>query len=93
MNDLQIFKNDEFGEIRTIVVNGEPMFVGRDIAGILNYNEPNKAITRHVDEDDRMKCPITDNLGRIQESWVINESGLYSLILSSKLPTAKKIME
>ena len=89
-NMIEIFKNEEFGEIRTLTINNEPYFVGKDIAEILDYNEPNKAITRHIDEDDRIKHPITDNLGRIQKSWVINESGLYSLILSSKLPTAKK---
>lgn len=90
MNELQIFKNEEFGEIRSLSINNEPWFVGKDVAATLAYNEPHKAITRHVDEDDRMKHPITDELGRSQETWLINESGLYSLILSSKLPTAKK---
>lgn len=90
MNELQIFKNEEFGEMRSLSINNEPWFVGKDVAATLAYNEPHKAITRHVDEDDRMKHPITDELGRSQETWLINESGLYSLILSSKLPTAKK---
>lgn len=90
MNELQIFKNSEFGEIRTIEINNEPYFVGKDIANILGYGEPNKAIVRHVDEDDRMKHPITDELGRLQQTYVINESGLYSLMLFSKLPTAKR---
>ena len=90
MNELQIFKNSEFGEIRTIEINNEPYFVGKDIANILGYGEPNKAIVRHVDEDDRTKHPITDELGRLQQTYVINESGLYSLMLFSKLPTAKR---
>lgn len=84
------FSNNEFGDIRVLENNNEPWFVGKDIAMVLKYNEPSKAITRHVDEDDRIKHPITDKLGREQESWMINESGLYSLILSSKLENAKK---
>ena len=90
MNELQIFVNKELGEIRALEINNEAWFVGKDVAKILEYNEPNKAISRHIDEDDRMKHPIMDNLGRTQESWIINESGLYSLILSSKQPSAKK---
>lgn len=89
-NQLQIFKNDIFGNIRGLEINGQGWLVGKDTAESLGYNEPNKAIVRHVDEDDRMKYPIIDNLGRTQESWIVNESGLYSLILSSKLPNAKK---
>lgn len=89
-NKIEIFKNEEFGEVRVLTIDNEPWFVGKDVAEILNYKECNKAISRHVDEDDRMKHPITDNLGRKQEAYIINESGLYSLILSSKLPTAKK---
>lgn len=90
MQELQIFKSNEFGEIRTIEINNEPYFVGKDIANILGYGEPNKAIVRHVDEDDRTKHPIMDELGRLQQTYVINESGLYSLMLFSKLPTAKR---
>ena len=89
-NSLQIFDNPEFGKVRVIEKDGEPWFVGKDVAEILQYNEPHKAIQRHVDEDDRMKHPITDSTGRKQDSWFINESGLYSLILSSKMPDAKK---
>lgn len=89
MNELQVFKNDAFGEVRVLVKDGEPWFVGREIAEILQYKEPHKAIVRHVDEEDRMKHPIPTN-GGMQESWIINESGLYSLILSSELPEAKK---
>lgn len=90
MNDLMIFKNEEFGEIRSLEINNEPYFVGKDIAETLIYKEPHKAIVSHVDEDDRTKYPIIDELGRKQETWIINESGLYSLIMSSKLPSAKK---
>lgn len=89
-NALTVFNNMEFGEIRTLNIDNEPWFVGKDVAEALKYNEPNKAISRHIDEDDRMKYPIIDNLGRKQESWIINESGLYSLILGSKLPNAKR---
>ena len=88
MAELQIFKNDEFGEVRTTIIEGEPYFVGKDIADILKYNEPHKAIVRHVEEEDRMKYPIPTN-GGVQELWVINEPGLYSLILSSKIQYAR----
>ena len=88
--EIQIFKNEQFGEIRTMVdEKGEPWFVGTDVAKMLGYNQSDKAILRHTDEDDRMKCTVTDSLGRGQNTFVINESGLYSLILSSKLPQAK----
>ena len=90
MNELQIFKNEEFGEIRSLEINNEPYFVGKDIAETLNYKEPHKAITKHIDKDDRIKYPIIDELGRRQETWLINESGLYSLIMSSKLANAKR---
>ena len=90
MENLTTFTNDVFGNIRGLEINGEPWLVGKDVSEVLGYNEPNKAIVRHVDEDDRTKYPITDNLGRTQESWIINESGFYSLLLRSKLPEAKK---
>lgn len=89
-NKLMVFKNKNFGEIRSIEINNEPYFVGKDIAEILIYKEPHKAIVNHIDEDDRIKYPIIDELGRKQETWIINESGLYSLIMGSKLPSAKK---
>lgn len=88
--ELQVFSNEQFGQVQLVEINNEPWFVGKEIAEILAYKEPNKAITRHVDEDDRTKHPITDNLGRTQETYIINESGLYSLILKSKLPQAKQ---
>ena len=87
---LQIFKNEEFGSIRTLELNDEPWFVGKDIAEVLGYAKPRNAISSHVDEEDKKDAPIQGNLGGTQNMTVINESGLYSLILSSKLPTAKK---
>ena len=88
--EIQVFKNDEFGSVRTVNVNNEVMFVGKDVAEILGYAKPLNALSAHVDQDDSLKQGLTDNLGRNQETILINESGLYSLILSSKLPTAKK---
>lgn len=89
MNELQVFKNEDFGEIRSLIVDNEPWFVGKDVANILGYSNTRKAINDHVDEEDKgvTKC---DTLGGKQDLIVINESGLYSLILSSKLATAKK---
>ena len=89
-NGVTIFNNAEFGQVRTILIENEPWFVGKDVAEALQYNEPHKAITRHIEEDDRMKHPITDGTSRIQNQWIINESGLYSLIISSKLQSAKR---
>ena len=90
MTDLQIFNSPEFGVIRTIEKDGEPWFVGKDVATILGYAKPLNALATHIDEDDSLKQGLTDNMGRMQETIFINESGLYSLVLSSKLPTAKK---
>lgn len=88
MNDIQVFNNPEFGEIRTVEINNEPWFVGKDVAVILGYSNPQKAIRDHIDEDDRtVNESFTVNGTAIA---LINESGLYSLVLSSKLPTAKK---
>ena len=89
MNDLQIFNNDEFGEIRTVVIDNEPWFVARDITERLGYQNGRDALYKHVDPEDKgvAKC---DTLGGVQDFSIINESGLYSLILSSKLPEAKK---
>ncbi len=90
MNELvKVFESAEFGSVRTVEVNGEPYFVGRDVATILGYAKPQNAIATHVDEDDALKQGILTTQG-IQEMVVINESGLYSLILGSKLPNAKK---
>lgn len=89
MNQLQIFENKEFGKIRTVEINNEPYFVGKDVADILGYTNARKAIRDHIDEEDRLTERIVTS-GQSRDMFVINESGLYSLILSSKLPTAKK---
>lgn len=90
MNELQVFENAEFGSVRTVEVNGEPYLVGKDVAEILGYAKPRNAIAMHVDNEDKKDAPIQGDVGGTQEMTIINESGLYSLILSSKLPTAKK---
>lgn len=97
MNDVQVFSNSEFGNIRTVTVNGEPWFVGKDIAEALGYSNASKAVMNHVDDEDKqfLMCDITDSqngnvLTGQSKTAIINESGLYSLILSSKLPNAKK---
>lgn len=88
-NKIQIFENSEFGSIRTLEIDGEPYFVGKDVAEILGYTNPSKALADHVDEDDKLNNESLSSLGQ-RGGWIINESGLYSLILSSKLPNAKK---
>lgn len=90
MNDIQIFKNEQFGQVRVIDIDGEGWLVGKDVAIAVGYNRPSEAIRQHCDEDDTLKHRIMDGLGRNQETLLINESGLYSLIMSSKLPQAKK---
>lgn len=87
-NALEIFKNEEFGEIRVVDIEGEPWFVGKDIASVLGYSNPQKAIRDHVDEDDKTVNELFTVNGT--KGILINESGLYSLILSSKLSAAKK---
>lgn len=89
MNDLQIFNNSEFGEIRTITINNEPWFVGKDITDKLGYQNGSRDISRHVDEEDMQVIPIPNDT-QSRNMLVINESGLYALILSSKLPKAKQ---
>lgn len=89
-NQLEIFKNEEFGEVRVSIIDNEPWFVGRDIAEVLGYSRPAKAILDHVDDEDKDEVPIQDSIGRMQKTPVINESGLYGLVLSSELPEAKK---
>lgn len=88
-NEIKIFENEEFGSVRTMEINGEPYFVGKDVAEILGYVDTNKAIAMHVDEEDKLNDKTALSLGQ-RGGWLINESGLYSLILSSKLPNAKK---
>ena len=89
MNDLTTFTNPEFGQVRTVEIDGTPWLVGKDVAEALGYTNPQKAIRDHVDEEDK---GVNDSFtpGGTQTLVVINESGLYSLVLSSKLPTAKK---
>ena len=88
-NELQVFENPEFGTVRTIIKNGEPYFVGKDVASILGYTAERNAIAAHVDEEDKLTHRFSAS-GQNREMTIINESGLYSLILSSKLPAAKK---
>lgn len=97
MNDIQIFENSEFGTIRTITIDGEPWFVGKDVAEALGYSNASKAVINHVDDEDKqfIMFNIADSqngnvpIGQSKTAF-INESGLYALILSSKLPSAKK---
>lgn len=92
MNDLQIFSNSEFGNIRTVTIDGEPWFVGKDIAEALGYSNSSKAVMNHVDVEDKLieTSAYSQNGNTVGKLTFINESGLYSLILSSKLPNAKK---
>lgn len=90
MNDIIIYRNEQFGEIRTMERDGEIWFVGKDVAEVLGYSRATKAVTEKVDAEDRDEVPIRDSIGRNQKTYIINESGLYSLILSSKLPQAKE---
>ena len=89
MNELQIYKNAELGSVRAVVIGGEVYFVGKDVAEILGYTNPSKALSDHVDDEDKLNNESLSSLGQ-RGGWLINESGLYSLILSSKLPSARK---
>ena len=88
MNDLQIFENPEFGQVRTVELNGQPWLVGADVATALGYKNPRKALADHIDPEDK-GVTKRDTPGGEQDILIINESGLYSLILSSKMPKAK----
>ena len=91
MNELMIFNNLEFGEIRTIEMNGEPWLVGKDVAQALGYSDPSSAVSKNVDDDDKTTLLLEqDGSNYKSKTTLINESGLYSLVLSSKLPGAKK---
>ena len=91
MYELQIFSNAELGSVRTVTVDNEPYFVGKDVAEILGYSNTRDALAKRVDDEDKLDgVAICDSIGREQKSVLINESGLYSLILSSKLSGAKK---
>ena len=92
-NQIEIFKNEEFGQVRTLLIDNKPYFVGKDVAEILGYSNSSKAVSTHVDDEDKILEMIAHsqngNMVKTQTA-LINESGLYSLILSSKLPSAKK---
>lgn len=89
MNELQVFKNQEFGSVRTLVINSEPWFVGKDVADVLGYKNTKDALAKHVDAEDKLGSQIATS-GQNRNMTIINESGLYCLVLSSKLPSAKK---
>ena len=89
MNDLTVFQNPDFGAVRSLTMDGEPWFVGKDVASALGYRDSVNALKAHVDVEDKRGWQITTPKGQ-QQATIINESGLYSLILSSKLPDAKK---
>lgn len=89
MSEIQIFNNPDFGEVRTLTINGEPWFVGKDVSTVLGYAKPTDAIRKRVDDEDRGISKMETPSG-IQEMVIINESGLYSLIFGSKLESAKK---
>lgn len=89
MNEVQLF-NFESYEVRSLLLNNEPWFVGKDVAEALGYSKARNAIATHIDSEDKKDAPIQGTLGGVQEMTIINESGLYSLVLSSKLPSAKK---
>ena len=90
MQELQIFKSNEFGEVRTVTINNEPWFVGRDVAEALGYSKARNAISSHVSEEDKKDAPIQGTPGGTQKMTIINESGLYALIFGSKLESAKR---
>lgn len=90
MNDLKIFSNSEFGQIRTMMIDGEPWFVGKDVAESLGYKKPLNALNQHVECCDSLFQGLADALGRIQQTLFINESGVYSMIFGSKLKSAIK---
>ena len=94
MHKLEIFSSDDFGEIRVVEIQGEPWFVGKDVAEVLGYSNTKDAISSHVDDEDKQIFQKSENTTfeiPNRGMTIINESGLYSLILSSKLPNAKKI--
>lgn len=89
MQEMQIFENEEFGKIRTVMINNEPWFVGNDCAKALGFKDPYSGIRKNVDDEDKQTCPVGMGTG-MRNMNVINESGLYSLIFGSKLESAKK---
>lgn len=89
MNAMTVFRDERFGEVRAVTLNGEPWFVGKDVASVLGYRDTSDALKKHVDTEDKLTGRFADS-GQNREMYIINESGLYSLILSSKLPQAKE---
>lgn len=89
MNELQIFKSEEFGEVRTVTIDNEPWFVGKDEAAALGYQNASKALADHVEECDKLNNESLSSLGQ-RGGWLINESGLYALIFGSKLESARR---
>ena len=90
MNEIMTFVNEEFGTIRTVCIDGEPWLVGKDVADMLGYSNSRDALAKHVDNEDKSAVAIRDGRQNRNQS-IINESGFYSLVLSSKLPAAKKV--
>lgn len=93
MSNLQIFQSPEWGSIRTVDLDGAPWLVGKDVAQALGYSNPRKALDDHVDPEDKLQgdgVTIRDSMGREQHPTLINQSGLYSLVLASKLPSARR---
>lgn len=88
MNEMKVFSNPEFGRVRIVEIDGEPWIVGKDVAETLGYSDTFGALKKHVDKEDKLVCQI-DSAGQKRDATVINESGLYSLVISSKLPSAK----
>ena len=91
MNELKIFENEQFGTIRTVEIDNTPYFVGKDVAEVLGYSDTNKAIAMHCDDEDKKLNDKSSSSFGQRGATLINESGLYSLILSSKLPKAKEL--
>ena len=89
MNEIMIFSSEEFGDVRTVNIDGKPWLVGKDVAKALKYKDPSDALKRHVDDEDKLTRCFTDS-GQRREMYIINESGFYSLVLGSKLPSAKR---
>lgn len=90
MNEIKIFNSKEFGDVRTVTINGEPWFVGKDVAAALGYVKTRNALTVHVSEEDKKDAPFQGPLGGTQTMIIINESGLYALIFGSKLESAQR---
>ena len=89
MYNIKIFENAEFGQVRTVILDGEPWFVGKDVAEALGYKDTDQALRKHVDNEDKLTSQF-DGSGQKREMHIINESGLYSMIFGSKLESAKK---